>query len=79
MWSTFSGISLHVFENIDDVAVAIFIIIVGNKVAELLYQFICTYLEFGKLGAESIKIFLQLFIIVSCIISSRKLTTFCPA
>ena len=45
MWSTFKDCLDTILSNLDDFAIIIFILIVGNKLAELLYRFIANFLE----------------------------------
>lgn len=62
MWSTFKECTDALLDNIDDFAVIIFILIVGNKLADLLYRFIANFLERSLFTAQAIKLSLQIFI-----------------
>lgn len=62
MWSTFKDCLDTILSNLDDFAIIIFILIVGNKLAELLYRFIANFLERSIFTAQSIKLSLQIFI-----------------
>ncbi len=68
MWTTFKDVGHAFFSNIDDFAMVIFIIIVGNKFANLLYIFLKTFMGTQPLTAQTVKISLQLFIFTTCII-----------
>ena len=68
MWSTFKECTDALLDNIDDFAVIIFILIVGNKLADLLYRFIANFLERSLFTAQAIKLTLQIFIGVISIV-----------
>ena len=62
MWTTFKDCLDSILSNLDDFAVIIFILIVGNKIADLLYRFIANFLERSLFAAQTIKLLLQIFI-----------------
>ena len=62
MWNTFRDCLDTILSNLDDFAVIIFILIVGNKIAELLYKFIAVFLERSLFTAQALKLSLQAFI-----------------
>lgn len=68
MWSTFKECTNALLDNIDDFAVIIFILIVGNKLADLLYRFIANFLERSLFTAQAVKLSLQIFIGVISIV-----------
>ncbi len=62
MWNTFRDCLDTILSNLDDFAVIIFILIVGNKIAELLYKFMAVFLERSLFTAQALKLSLQAFI-----------------
>ena len=62
MWNTFRDCLDTILSNLDDFAVIIFILIVGNKIAELLYKFTAVFLERSLFTAQALKLSLQAFI-----------------
>ena len=62
MWSTFRECLDTILSNLDDFAVIIFILIVGNKLANLLYRFLANFMKTSLFTAQSVKLSLQTFI-----------------
>ena len=62
MWTTFKDCLNSIISNIDDFAVIIFILIVGNKLAELLYLFLAKFMNASLFVAQTVKLTLQIFI-----------------
>ena len=62
MWTTFKDCLNSIISNIDDFAVIIFILIVGNKLAELLYLFLAKFMNASLFVAQTVKLTLQMFI-----------------
>ena len=62
MWSTFKDCLDTILSNLDDFAVIIFILIVGNKLADLLYKFLANFMKSSLVTAQSVKLSLQVFI-----------------
>ena len=54
--------------NIDDVFVSIIIIVIGNKLASYMYEFLKDFLKVNILTSQILKITVQLFIIVLCVV-----------
>ena len=62
MWTTFKDCLDTILSNLDDFAVIIFIFIVGNKLADLLYRFLANFMKTSLVTAQSVKLLLQVFI-----------------
>lgn len=62
MWTTFKDCLDTILSNLDDFAVIIFILIVGNKLANLLYIFLANFMKTSLVTAQSVKLSLQVFI-----------------
>ena len=78
MWSTFKDLADSFFENIDDFAIVVFIIMVGNKLAQLLFTFLHGFMGLSLFPAQTVKISTQMFIFTICfiqLIGSRVLTS----
>lgn len=68
MWSTFTHVADSIVSEIDDFALVIFILIVGNKLSQTLYSFIHKFLKLDLLYAEAVKVSLQVFLFSICAI-----------
>ena len=66
MWKTFTDFADTFTDNVDDFAIVVFIIIVGNKLAALLYSFLRDFMKMSKLTAQSAKTITQGFVFVVC-------------
>ena len=78
MWATFKGFADSMFENVDDFAIVVFIIMVGNKLSQLLFTFLHSFMGLGLFPAQTVKISTQLFIFTICfiqLIGSEVLTS----
>jgi small-conductance mechanosensitive channel len=62
MWTTFKDCLDTILSNLDDFAIIIFILIVGNKIADLLYRFIVNFMQRSLFTAQALKLSLQAFI-----------------
>ena len=62
MWTTFKDCLDTILSNLDDFAVIIFILIVGNKLANLLYIFLAKFMKTSLFTAQTVKLSLQVFI-----------------
>ena len=62
MWTTFKDCLDTILSNLDDFAVIIFILIVGNKLANLIYRFLANFMKTSLFTAQSVKLSLQVFI-----------------
>jgi len=62
MWTTFKECLNSIISNIDDFAVIVFILIVGNKLADLLYLFLAKFMNASLFAAQTVKLSLQIFI-----------------
>lgn len=68
MWSTFTQVANSVVSEIDDFALVIFLLIVGNKISQALYSFIHKFLKLPLLYAQAVKMSLQVFLFSICAI-----------
>ena len=66
MWTTFTELTNSLVTNIDDFALVIFILIVGNKIAQALHTFIYSFLKQDLLYAQAVKVSLQVFLFTMC-------------